>query len=215
MPVFPIKLILMLVIPVGLAAIILSVAGRRGASVFKKQGVAWGLTLLMVFAAVGIGYAKAPTATNSAPYATPAPEPGYSETVPPASADSYVWDNADVLSAETVRELNKCNERLWQRHQVSIGVVTCNYGRDDLYNYAMKMAEEMGLGGYDMIVVLDIEGDNYWLLQGNDIRDDFTDDDCSDYAYEYLEYWFARGFYGDAVTSLTDALEVWYGNYFG
>ena len=72
----------------------------------------------------------------------------------------------------------------------------------------------MGLGGYDMIVVLDIQGDNYWLLQGNDIRRNFTDNDCSNYAYDYMEDWFAIGEYGEALLDLTEALEVWYGDYY-
>ena len=199
--------ILMLGILAILAVTILAVVGNRGTGVFKKQGVAWGLTLLMVFAAVGIGYAKAPANNH------PAPEPDLPGA--PNGAASFVWDDAGVLSSETVRTLDQRNERLWKQYGVSIGVVTCNYGRDDLDQYAMKRAEEMGLGGYDMIVALDISGDNYWLIQGNDLRRDFTDADCTDYANEYLEYWFARGNYGDAVLSLTEALEAWYGSYFG
>ena len=109
---------------------------------------------------------------------------------------------------------NKRLMELWKQYGVSIGVVTCNYGRDDLDQYAMKRAEEMGLGGYDMIVALDISGDNYWLIQGSDISGAFTDQDCSDYAYEYMEYDFARGFYGDGLLSLTEALESWYEDYF-
>ncbi len=206
-PVFGIRSLLLLVIPVGVAAILLAAMSKRGTGVFKKQGVAWGLTLLMVFAAIGIGYAKAPA--NG-----PTPEPP-SQTIPPAWSDSYVWDNARVLSDKTVRELDRRNQRLWDRCQVSIGVVTCNYGRDDLGDYALQAAGDMGLGGYDMIVALDISGDNYWLVQGNDIRRDFTDNDCSDYAYEYMERDFARGDYDGAVLSLTEALEAWYGTYYG
>ena len=208
MPVFSIRSVLMLVTPVAIAAIILAAAGKRGTSVFKKQGVAWGLTVLMVFAAIGIGYAKAPV--NN-----PAPSPDYpAETIPPAAASSYVWDNARVLSSQTVRTLDQRNERLWSRYKATVGVVTCNYGRDDLGDYALQCAEDMGLGGCDMIVVLDISGDNYWLLQGNDLRRDFTDNDCSNYAYDYMEDYFARGMYDDAVLDLTEMLEAWYGTYY-
>ena len=195
----------MLVTPVTLAVIILAVVGKRGTGVFKKQGVAWGLTVLMIFAAIGIGYAKAPA--NS-----PRPEPGLVQG--PGSMPSYVRDDAGVLSAETVRELDRRNQRLWERYSVSIGVVTTGSAQRDLYQYAMKASEEMGLGGYDMIVVMDIGGDNYWLLQGNDISRDLTNEDCTDYAYEYLEYDFARGMYGDAALELTQALERWYETYF-
>lgn len=72
-----------------------------------------------------------------------------------------------------------------------------------------------GLGGYDFLVALDIAGENYWLVQGDDIRRVFTDDDCSDYAYDCMEKHFAAGDYDNAVLKLTKALEDWYGNYYG
>lgn len=197
----------MLALPVAIAAAVLAAVSRRGRAVLQKQGVAWGLTALMIAAAIGIGYARAPVSG-------PAPAPDYpSETIPPA-ASSFVRDDANVLSTRTQRELSERNDRLWQRHNVTIGVVTCNYNRDDLYNYAEKQFEKMDLGGYDMIVVLDIKGDNYWLYTGDSVAWDFTDDDCSDYAYSYMEDYFLRGMYDDAVLDLTAALEDWYGSYY-
>lgn len=202
--------IFLLVLPwaaIGIALALVAAGAVAGKNVFKKQGVAWGLTALMVFAAVGIGYARSPVV------GTPEPRPDVPNA--PASGQSYVWDDARVLSDREVQVLNDRNDRLWDRYSASIGVVTCNYGGDDLYDYALQCAADMGLGGYDFTVVLDIQGNNYWLLQGNDIRRDFTDNDCSNYAYEYMEYEFAHGFYGEALLSLTEALEVWYGNYYG
>ena len=193
---------------IGVALAIVAAGAATGKNVFKKQGVAWLTTIVMVIAAVGIGYAKAP-------FNGPVPEPGYPpQTAQLPASGSFVWDDAQVLSNRTVRELNERNDRLWDRYSVSIGVVTCNYGRDDLDEYAMQCAEDMGLGGYDMIVTLDISGENYWLIQGNDIRRDFTDDDCCDYAYECMEFSFAREDYDDAVLELTKALEDWYGDYY-
>lgn len=179
---------------------------NKRVNIFKTQAGAWLFTIVMVIAAVGIGYAKAPV-NNS-----PAPEPGLQQG--PGTYPSYVWDNANVLSAQTERALYERNLRLYDRYQVTVAVVTCNYGGDDLYNYALQCAGDMGLGGYDFIVALDIAGENYWLVQGNDIRRDFTDNDCSDYAYDYMERSFARGDYDDAVLELTKALEDWYGSYF-
>lgn len=179
---------------------------KKGTNIFKLPAVAWMLTGVMVVIAIGIGIEKAS--------ATPTPEPAPRPTNAPAATASFVWDNAQVLSNRTERELNERNDRLWDNYGVGIGVVTCNYGRGDLGEYAMQCAEDMGLGGYDMIVALDISGENYWLVQGDDIRRDFTDDDCSDYAYDYMEDYFARGMYEDAVLDLTEALEDWYAGYY-
>ena len=74
--------ILLLVIPIAIAAVILAAVGKRGTGVFKKQGVAWGLTVLMIFAAIGIGYAKAPMAGT--------PEPKSDVPNAPSSAASFV-----------------------------------------------------------------------------------------------------------------------------
>ena len=206
--------IFLLVLPwaaMGIALAIAAAGAVTGKNVFKKQGVAWLTTIVMVVVAIGIGYAKAPVkppASNPAP----APEPGFQQG--PGSYPSYVWDDANALSSRTEQELDQRNERLWDRYSVSIGVVTCD-NAGDLGEYALECAAKMGLGGYDFVVALDIRGENYWLVQGDDIRRDFTDDDCSDYAYDYMEDYFARGMYDDAVLDLTEALEAWYGDYYG
>lgn len=204
--------LILLIIPVGIAAVVLGTAAGKGTNIFRKQPVAWVITALMILCAIGIGRAKAPVNNVSAPepdYAVPA-------TVPPDMTPvSYVRDDAGVLSSRTEQALSDRNTRLLDKYNVLVGVVTCNYGGDDLGGYAIQRAEEMGLGGCDFIVALDISGENYWLVQGSELVRDFTDDDCSDYACDYMEDYFARGMYDDAVLALTEALEAWYGNYYG
>lgn len=204
--------VFLLVLPwaaLGVALAVVAAGAVTGKNVFKKQGVAWVLTIVMVCVSIGIGYAKTPVKP-------PANQPEPMETRAPAAypAGSLVWDNAGALSDQTEQELDQRNERLWNSYQVSIGVVTCDNERD-LGDYALGCAEKMGLGGYDFIVALDIAGENYWLVQGADMTRDFTDDDCSDYAYDYMEDFFARGMYDDAVLDLTEALEAWYETYYG
>lgn len=204
--------VFLLVLPwaaLGVALAVVAAGVVTGKNVFKKQGVAWVLTIVMVCVSIGIGYAKAPVKP-------PANQPEPLQTKAPAAypADSLVWDNAGALSDQTEQELDQRNERLWNSYQVSIGVVTCDNERD-LGDYALGCAEKMGLGGYDFIVALDIAGENYWLVQGADMTRDFTDDDCSDYAYDYMEDFFARGMYDDAVLDLTEALEAWCETYYG
>ena len=182
---------------------------NKRVNIFKTQAGAWLATIIMVTAAIGIGYAKTPVKP-------PANQPEPLQTKAPAAypSASFVWDNADALSDRTERELDQRNERLWNAYNVSIGVVTCDNERD-LGDYALECAEKMDLGGYDFLVALDISGQNYWLVQGADMIRDFTDQMCSDYAYDYMEDYFARGMYDDAVLDLTEALEAWYGDYYG
>lgn len=198
LPVFPIRL-LMLALPVAIAVGIY--AGTRNINVFKKQGVAWVLTALMIVAAIGIGYGKAAA--------------GSSEHPEHPEGSVYIRDDAGVLSASTENALAGRNARLLSRYKVAIGVLTCNYGRDDLYDYALKRAKELDLRDYDMLVVLDIKGKTYGMIQGAALVDDFTDDDCDRYAWDYMERDFDRGNYDAAVLSLTEMLEAWYGTYYG
>ena len=189
---------------IGIALAIVAAGAVMGKNVFKKQGVAWLITIVMVVVSIGIGYAKAPI--NN-----PVPEPDLPNA--PAASDTFVRDDANVLSSQTERELAERNQRLWERHNITVAVVTCNNQRD-LGDYAYRQAVAMGLGGYDMVVALDIRGDNYWLLLGADVDKDFPYDP-SDYAYDYMEDYFVRGMYDDAVLDLTAALESWYGVYYG
>ena len=211
LPVFPIRLLL-LILPLVIAAVVLAVVGNRGVSVFKKQGVAWGLTALMVVAAIGIGYARTPVNSLT-------PVPGLQQGPGPApnaaAAGYFLLDDAGVLSDSTMASLIDRNVRLYERYGVVIGVVTCNYGRSDLVDYAYEVAEQMDLRDRDMLVVLDIKGQDCGMIQGTALIRDFTDDDCVDYVNKYMKREFSRGNYDAAVLSLTEMLEAWYGTYFG
>ena len=215
--------LLMIVLSFVIVGGVLGYACTRGVGVFKKQGVAWGLTALMVAAAIGIGYARFP-GNHLTPEAPPSAPP--IETIPPdyqqgatapnaAAAGYFLLDDAGVLSDSTMASLIDRNVRLYERYDVVIGVVTCNYGRDDLVDYAYEAAERMDLRDQDMLVVLDIKGRDCGLIQGAALVRDFTDDDCVDYVGKYMQRDFARGNYDAAVLSLTEMLEAWYGTYFG
>lgn len=164
--------------------------------ILKNRWFAWLVVLVMIAAAVGIGQAK---------------KPG-----PPVSPDElfFVYDDAGVLSADTIRQLSQRNRQLYASMDVVIACVTTNYGRDDLYGYAMDYGDRIGLGQYDFIVVLDVSGDNYWLVQGPGLAGLFTDDDCTDYAYTYMERPFSKGNYGEALLNLTEALQYWYQDHY-
>ena len=174
-------------------------------NILKKQSVAWVITAVMVVAAIVIGLTKAPAASTPE-----GPGGSYSD----GSDSWYVYDDADVLSASTERTLRERNRQLYESMDVVVACVTTDYGRDDLYDFAMDYAETIGLGQYDFIVVLDISGENYWLIQGSGLVDLFTDDDCSAYAWQYMEQPFARGDWASALLNLTDALAEWYADHY-
>ncbi len=173
-------------------------------NILKKQGVAWVIAIVMIVAAIGIGRAKTPDVNGGFP--------DYSQDRGPETF--FVYDDANVLSAGEEKKLSERNRDLYDSMDVVVACVTTNYDRDDLYDFALDYAEDISLGVNDFIVVLDIEGQNYWLIQGSGIADLFTDEDCSSYAYDCMERDFARGRYGDALLELTDALAEWYDDHY-
>ena len=176
-------------------------------NILKKQGVAWVITVVMILLAISIGSAREPV--------TPEPPPASIPTAPGSSDQPfYVYDDANVLSADEEVKLSQLNGEMYAKFGTVVACVTTNYGRDDLYNFAYDYAGNIGLDAYDFIVVLDISGENYWLIQGIGLVDDFTDDDCGDYAWDYMEDHFARGDYGDALVDLSYALYDWYQSYY-
>ena len=99
------------------------------------------------------------------------------------------------------------NDMAVREHSV-IGIFDldkCSYGKRTR-EYLAAAAQEG--------VVLDISGENYWLVQGAGLVGQFTDQDCSDYAWDYMEADFAAGDYDGAVLSLVDALCQWYDTQF-
>lgn len=171
----------------------------------KKQGVAWVITIVMILIAIAIG-----SNGGDRNHIIDAPIGEVSTTYPTQEQFCYVFDDAGVLSSDEETKLNDLNRELYDSQGVVVACVTTNYGRSDLYDFALDYADDMGLGAYDFIVVLDISGDNYWLVQGFGLMDSFSDDDCGEYAWNYMEDHFARGEYGDALISLVEALSDWY-----
>lgn len=185
------------------------VAGKVGA--LKKPGVAWVLVIVMIAASVGIGRMKANAWYEPAPEPTGVPSAAPNPVAPVQNADSYVVDEARVLSSSTVKKLDKRNRKLLDDMDVLIAVITCN-NEGDLYDYALDQAEELGLGEYDFVVVMDIAAQSGGLVQGAGLYNEgwFSDEDCTKYAEKYMKKAFDKGDYDEAALSVTEALEEWY-----
>lgn len=173
----------------------------------KKQGVAWCITIVMIIAAIGIGLARSHTASIPA-------VPPDSNLTEDLGQPATVYDEADVISGKVEREIGDINAALLDQFNTMIAVVTVNENARDLGAFALDYADRIGLGAYDFIIVLDISGDNYWLVQGAGLVDSFTDADCSDYAWTYMEGAFAAGDYESAALDLVNALSQWCFDYY-
>lgn len=174
-------------------------------NIFKKQGVAWCVTAVMIVIAIAVGTGKARTTAAGPVDRDPVPTQS-----PVQQVDRfYVYDEADILSDRAEEELTQRNLELYNELDVLIAVVTCNEG-GDIYDVALDRADAIGLSGKDFIVVIDMTGQQYILVQGADLVRLFSDSKCDDYAYQYMQDHLDRGDYDSAVLELTEALEDWY-----
>lgn len=163
-------------------------------NLLRKRGVAVAITLVVIAAMSVVGIWKAPA------------------QVPDVQTEQWVYDGAEVLSAAQEEYLEKGNSALLKEQGAVVAVAAVPDAKGwDLWDFCMELAEKWQLSGSDFILVLDIGGDNYWLVQGADLVDTFTDDMAGTYTRQYLENDFAAKDYGAGVVKLFDALVDWYG----
>lgn len=162
-------------------------------NLLKKQKVAAIITAAVIVIMSVVGLLKAPT------------------RMPPVQTGQWVYDGANVLSAEQEEHLTQGNAQLLSDHGAVIAVATMPKVRGwELLDFCFDLGEKWGLSGSDFILVLDIGGDNYWLVQGGDLVDVFPDELVGQYARQFLENDFAAKNYGAGVVNLFDALSYWY-----
>lgn len=139
--------------------------------------------------------------------------------LPERPENGYVLDVAGVLESETVERVLKENETLRAATGACVTVVTVDVlGGKEVSEYASRLYEDWGLGDTErqngILVLLAVEDQTYWLIQGDGLRDDLTDDALRDYAWNYLERDFSEGNYDAGVRKLCDALLAGYKDYY-
>lgn len=162
-------------------------------NLLKKRGVAIAITAIVIVLMSVVGILKAPA------------------QLPDVQTGQWVYDGADVFSAEEEQYLTQGNAALLSEHGAVIAMATVpNVKGWELLDFCVDLADGWGLSGSDFILVMDIEGDNYWLVQGYDLVDAFSDDMASQYVRQFLENDFAAKNYGAGAVKLFDALSAWY-----
>lgn len=106
---------------------------------------------------------------------------------------NYVSDNAGVLKKVTKDYLNDSSNRYKTTTGSGIYVVTVkNAGDKTLQDYTYMKFASVGAGPKDVMLVLDIGGDNYHVLQGKDIDKVLTNEVISDILNTVLEPQFVK-----------------------
>ncbi|KHL97557.1 hypothetical protein QW71_00075 [Paenibacillus sp. IHB B 3415] len=127
----------------------------------------------------------------------------YSEQV---GSKNYVADNAGVFKQVTKDYLNQSSNRYAATTGSGIYVVTVkNSGDTSLQDYTYAKFAGVAAGPRDVMLVLDIGGDNYHVLQGKDIDNLLTNDMIGGILDTALEPKFAAKDYAGGATATANA----------
>lgn len=120
---------------------------------------------------------------------------------------NWIADEANVLSDATEDSLWAYNQSFDANYSSVIAVATLPSARGwDLYDYAMDLAENWGLGQNDLILLLDIGGEDAYFMEGGN----WSSLDCSGMLDQYMAEDFFSGDYDSAVLSLFSGMDAWY-----
>ncbi|MBQ8370361.1 MAG: TPM domain-containing protein [Clostridia bacterium] len=120
--------------------------------------------------------------------------------------ETYIADDAQLLSEATVRNIAKNNEELLKSNGTVIGVCTIkSTGDEAIADYARRVYTDWKMGEGVLIVVAS-EDENYYLLQSTGIEDTVTNASLETLRDEYMENDFAAANIDRAVYSVATKL---------
>jgi len=129
----------------------------------KKQGVAWGITIVMIVIAIVIGLVRAPAQKE--------PEGTIGALDASLSIEGYekwILDGASVLSSNIEDQISLHNATFDSRYNSIIAVVTVDTVSGSLEDYAYDLGAEAGLGEGDALVLLVVEDGEFYVAVGNE-----------------------------------------------
>ena len=177
----------------------------------QKTWVAVLLTAAMIAAAVGVGRmrAGAPSAPGAAdPGQSPAP--GTLDRLDTRDYKKWLWDGADLLSAQAEEQICLYNANWDARYNSVVALVTVgSLDGEDIEEYAWRQGADMGLGEGDAILLISEEDETYFVAPGDDFATILTNRVVSD-----LEKVLSGQLNEQTVLSFYGALnQVYYGEF--
>lgn len=125
----------------------------------------------------------------------------------PTANSKYVADNAGIFKQVTKDYLNQSSYRYKSTTGSGIYVVTVkNTGVKNLQEYTYSKFASTGAGPRDVVLVLDIGGDNYHVLQGKNIDKTLTNEIIGGMLDTVLEPYFAKKEYAAGATATANTL---------
>lgn len=132
--------------------------------------------------------------------------------IPKPTAEFYVADFANVLDKTTEDYIISVNKSLESKNGAQVVVVTVDSTESDIEDYAYRLFNNWGIGSsvYNngVLILFAIGDDNYYIMTGYGIEDDFPTSVLSKIIDNRTEPYFADKDYNKAASSTVEAFVV-------
>ena len=130
---------------------------------------------------------------------------------PEKKASVYVYDDAEVISAETEADINSRADALYAMTGAQIMIVCVKTtGSTPINEYSVSLFNEWKIGSPQrdngLLCVMATDDREYWLLQGNGIKSEITNGQLQVINNDYLEGYFADEKYDEGAKAVFDQL---------
>ena len=138
---------------------------------FQKRSVAVVLTLLIILASIGLGQVRRPVQSSPAP--EPADPSALDTSLNTSGYTDWLWDEAGVLSDATEETLCLYNAN-WDARYGMIMAVAAVSDTDGMAidTYTYQLGNDIGLGSQDLLLVMDVGGQDAFLIPGDSVTSD-------------------------------------------
>ena len=175
---------------------------------FKRKNVAVTITLLLIAAALVIGFAAAPKQASTQNTASAATAAGWAKKNYEQYKD-FLDDDAELFDSGTLETFARYNAQLDYTYGSIMGLVTTD-GLDgkSMEDYAIDESADLELGDSDMLLLIDTDTEQWYLAYGDEMAS-YVDNDLSILFKENLGSLFT-GSAKSSVTGLYKGLLDWY-----
>ena len=142
----------------------------------QKTWVAWLLTAVMIVAAIGIGQVRG---GRREPEPLPSGSTALDKSLSTAGYDKWIWDDANILSASTEKQINLYNANWDYRYNSVVAIVTTD-SVTSLEDFAWDQGVDMGLGEGDAVLAISARDEDWFVAPGDDFSTILTNRVVSD-----------------------------------
>ena len=180
---------------------------------FQKRSVAIALTVIMIVAAIGIGWVR-----GQSPSVTPAPDNSSAALDTSLSVGGYakwILDEANVLSAATEQQLSLYNANWDYRYNSVVAVATVNSipAGSNMEDYAFDLGAGAGLGEGDALILIAVKDEQYYVAVGMDFGTIITTGVENTLSSILAASCASRDFEGGILSFFGTMNEVYYSNF--